>query len=361
MHDSWFWIKQRPHFIAENLNNYFNVSLYFSKLFKKDPKLTIIAKPKFAKPYYLIPFQRFNKYNFFHDINDWFVYFFVRKKLIQSKIIWITHPKLWNVINKYDLSGKLVIYDCCDDFLEFDYIKKSRNLSTRYYNMEKEAIYNSNIVLCSAKNLAQKLKKRHKISKEILIFNNAINDALLAHKPQLNKKNISSNNQKIVYLGTISSWFDFDLIIQSLKVFDNIEYKLIGPSEITNLPEHEKIEYKGPIEHSKIFIELENADILVMPFKVNNLIKSVNPVKIYEYILAGKPIICCYYKELNKFNSFVKFYKNFNDYCTVLTNTLGTNISVNDYLKGKNFCKVNTWQHRVKKISSLINEHLNDS
>ncbi|MFR4697112.1 MAG: hypothetical protein ACLT8V_00275 [Streptococcus salivarius] len=33
----------------------------------------------------------------------------------------------------------------------------------------------------------------------------------------------------LAYVGTISHWFDFDILLKSLKDFKNIEYRLIGP------------------------------------------------------------------------------------------------------------------------------------
>ena len=42
-----------------------------------------------------------------------------------------------------------------------------------------------------------------------------------------------------------------------------------------------------------------------MPFKLNDIIRDVDPVKLYEYISMGKPVISVYYKEVNQFRDFV--------------------------------------------------------
>ena len=35
MHVPWGWIKQRPHFIAENLSKYYKVNVFYKKAYKK--------------------------------------------------------------------------------------------------------------------------------------------------------------------------------------------------------------------------------------------------------------------------------------------------------------------------------------
>ena len=45
------------------------------------------------------------------------------------------------------------------------------------------------------------------------------------------------------YVGTISSWFDFDALIKVVNEFTSIEIYLIGPTENLglNLPQHEAL------------------------------------------------------------------------------------------------------------------------
>ena len=54
----------------------------------------------------------------------------------------------------------------------------------------------------------------------------------------------------------------------------------------------------------------------MMPFILNELIESVDPVKLYEYINFEKNIICIKYDEILRFKDFVYFY---NTACAVIT------------------------------------------
>ena len=99
-----------------------------------------------------------------------------------------------------------------------------------------------------------------------------------------------------MYVGTISEWFDFDLLISILDEYKTINAVLIGPSDV-KIPKHDRIHYLGTVERKYIFNIMSHAWVLVMPFLINELVKSVNPVKLYEYIYMGKPIIAPVIKE----------------------------------------------------------------
>ena len=46
---------------------------------------------------------------------------------------------------------------------------------------------------------------------------------------------------------------------------------------------------------------------MIMPFKLNELVKSVDPVKLYEYINYNKPIISIFYQEIKRYSQLCGF------------------------------------------------------
>ena len=159
-----------------------------------------------------------------------------------------------------------------------------------------------------------------------------------------------------MYIGTISSWLDKKLILESLNRFDDIEYCFYGPvaSELLN---HPRIRYMGKIDHDLVLSAMKQADALIMPFIVNELILAVNPVKLYEYVSSGKPVISVHYPEVNQFEDYVHLYKNKQEYFLFLekliTNKLPPKMPLEDC---QEFARNNTWAKRVKQISEYIEE-----
>lgn len=118
---------------------------------------------------------------------------------------------------------------------------------------------------------------------------------------------LESLSHTFVYVGTIAAWFDFDSLLLMLSENPDANVVLIGPNEV-EIPVHERIHYLGTVDRQYIFSFLDAADCLIMPFVVNELIRSVNPVKLYEYIYANKPVLAPAYEETYQFEPYIYLY-----------------------------------------------------
>ena len=74
------------------------------------------------------------------------------------------------------------------------------------------------------------------------------------------------------------------------------------------------MEFMGTVEHNKLYSAVKDSTALIMPFKVNKIIESVDPVKLYEYINFNKNILTIKYNEINRFDKFVYFYSDYTEY-----------------------------------------------
>ena len=245
-----------------------------------------------------------------------------------------------------------------DDATEFPYVKKNSKELKKILKYENNLCKTSAIIICSSANLKQKLIQRYNINaNKIKTINNGININNLSRKDAipLKIKNLFIDNDKIkiVYIGTISEWFDFDLIIKSLNDFKSIMYLLIGPKEV-DIPNKSNIKYFGPVQHEYVSSIMDLADILVMPFKKNELIKSVNPVKVYEYIYSGKPSIIIKYEETMIFKDYVFLYDSYESYCDYLRRIIERKTYIINNEKRLLFLKNSTWESRVKIIYDTI-------
>jgi len=156
-----------------------------------------------------------------------------------------------------------------------------------------------------------------------------------------------------MYIGTVSDWIDWELIYESLNKFNNINYVFIGPCD-TIIPINERIKHFGPVQHSCIYKLMNFADVLIMPFILNDLIKGVDPVKVYEYIYSGKPIIIKKYGETLKFGNFVSLYDNNSSYIELLGSILEGKASFKSVHECRTFALNNTWDSRIKQILELL-------
>ncbi len=356
----WFWIKQRPHHIPEILSEKNNVTYLCFKPWKKNANIVclhnendkndinkgIIKKDKLTiKRCTGIPFN--NRIGFIKKLNN-----ILMKNIINNLIkkemyncIIITHPSQLEYIDKFVIENIKIIYDCMDNYSEFNNDNRKIKLN------EQRLIDVSKYTVTSSEVLKNKLISRYEniSNSKITVINNGVDTNIFI--PQYN--NIIK--KRIGYVGTISHWFDFDLIKKSALSNPDYEYYIVGPNEVPEkslqLENIKNIKFVGSKSYTEVPYIMSTFDVCIMPFIVNDLVKSVNPVKIYEYLAMDKPVLTIEYPEILKFEKYVYLYKSYEEFESQLKKALNAG-SNNDRVE---FAFANSWYSRVKEMENLIN------
>lgn len=353
MHVPWGWIKQRPHFLAEQLSDTVEVDVFVTKSFRTS-NLTANTTKLNITTIFKFPFERFKIIRF---INIKIVQFLLKYIycIEKYKYIWITDLRLYSLIQNLLTNKQKLIYDCMDDVLEFEVLKEQQD---ELENIENKLFQNADLILFSSKELkSRKVEKYNLLNDSYGLVYNALDRSLINAEifddyDSLFEEYKQNNYKVLTYIGTISSWFDFEVIRKSLKDFEDIVYFIIGPIEQNiEVLKHDRIKYFGSVEHKYVTTLVLKSDILVMPFKLNKLVLAVDPVKMYEYIAFGKKIISVKYDELEKFSEHLSLYENYDEFKTILMNLSDikdVNILNNDFIE------LNTWKKRKEDIMTLL-------
>ncbi len=347
----WGWIKQRPHFIVEELGKKYNVHVLYQKRYRRGKLQHDNDDTKGVKtnPIYVLP--RIGEYPRLSRINT-FIRNWKFKKAIQRyqpKVIMTTYPDQIQAIP--DNYTGIIAYDCMDNHLSFI---NDEYLKAQIYKEEQELINRSDCVFVTSNKLMSNIEKYYGISNynKFTIVRNGYGGDIV--EPVITEKN---DFFSICYFGTISEWFDFDIIMKSLNDFSHIQYYIIGPCD-REVPCHERIHYLGTIEHSKLYDTVCKMDCFIMPFILNDIVLAVDPVKIYEYINYNKNIISVYYPEIERFRDFVHFYTNYASYKSIIENLLLDNTLLYSKEKRNKFLEDNSWNKRTGIIISEISKRL---
>ena len=100
----------------------------------------------------------------------------------------------------------------------------------------------------------------------------------------------------IGYYGALAEWFDYELLRRAAAERPEYEFVLIGPdydrsltkSRITNV---KNIHWLGVRPYIQLPQYLKYFDVATIPFKLNEITHSTSPVKLFEYMAAGKPVV----------------------------------------------------------------------
>jgi hypothetical protein len=343
-HIDWNWIKQRPQFIAEGLEDKgLNVVKMYQfsfsrKLLQKNGDRINMS----LFPFFKLPFS--NRSEFLNVISTYLlqVYFKIVIFLFNPDYVWLTHPTL--IAYMPENKKFKLIYDCMDDNAEF-HVKDCWQY-TNITLLDRKCINSSDYIFCTSSWLRDKISEKY--NKKAWLSRNAFGGNVISEEiePKIGIR-------KMAYFGTISNWFDFDSILYALEQIPDLTVDLYGPIEVgVVIPSFDRLHYCGVANHSELFLISKKYSCLLMPFTLNDLVLGVDPVKLYEYVNFGSNIISVRYNEVERFSPFVHFYSTKADLVNVINNDLGKKYTESQRI---DFIENNSWSNRVDNILNVIN------
>ncbi len=350
MNVDWNWIKQRPHFIAEKLQDDYDITIVNQYRYTRKGLQNRAYK---KNVYNLKVIPRIDRYWQLGWLNTIIKKVKIRKliKILQPEYIYITDPEQIGWLDE-GFDGK-IIYDCMDDHfgLARDSYRRKRVLDCEI-TLLKRADY----IFISSQYLRETLLQRYKynFAEKAVILRNGFDGKIEVVENGF-KKN-PKEKFRLCYFGTIFDWFDFELLQKSINDFPDIEYMLIGPvRQGMEIPKCDQIKYLGTVEHDLLYETTRSADCFIMPFIVDESIKAVDPVKLYEYINFNKNIICVSYEEVCRFDKYVYLYNGYDEYKRILENLIENNSLKYSMEERIAFLRENDWDSRINLLKSCLN------
>lgn len=100
----------------------------------------------------------------------------------------------------------------------------------------------------------------------------------------------------VTYYGALADWVDFGLIRQCAERLPGWTFLLVGHSypgvaERERLDRTEGVIALPPAPYERLPWLLTQSDVAIIPFKVNEITRNTSPVKLFEYMAAGKPVV----------------------------------------------------------------------
>jgi GT2 family glycosyltransferase/glycosyltransferase involved in cell wall biosynthesis len=180
--------------------------------------------------------------------------------------------------------GWKIIYDCMDEHSGFS---TNHSSMLRY---EDSLILEADLAIATSRLLYDKMSPR---ARRALLLPNATDfnhfsspgtARPLAHLPR----------PIIGYYGAISDWFDVGMVRSAAAERPDWQFVLIGHTfgaEISWLQQLSNVHFLGEKPYQALPSYLRDFDVACIPFLLNALTAATNPVKFYEYLSAGKPVV----------------------------------------------------------------------
>ena len=248
-----------------------------------------------------------------------------------------------------EVFGSMLIYDCMDDWRNWPSEPKPGPSSL---SDQDELAGESDLLIVTSRELRDSFAKEGAVPE--IIPNAADFDSFQGGTG--GSACLSIPKPIIGYYGAIADWFDLDLMAELAASRPQYSFVLIGEvtlsgiGKLKNLP---NVHLLGEKPYRELPGYLRQFDVCTLPFTMNQLTRAVDPVKIYEYLSQGKPVVSVPLPELSSLSDLLYFAQGPAEFAHQIDRALTEN---DESLRQKriSFASQNTWASRVEALDRAI-------
>lgn len=337
--------------------------LWGKDIYTKDPafpeKLTMVA-PRLTLPINFLPVSRI--YNTLARRNEAIVFNTVRQVI---KDFSVGEFVFFNAFDPYfcrnfpdDIKPLLKVYQSMDDITQAEYT------SRHGARLEEEIIRNFDITLTTSQEL-RRLKS--KLSDHVYYHPNAADfsnfrRALSEKFPRPAELEAAEGKKVIGYTGNIETRIDYALLKQVLEYHSDKMLVMVGPitssdARDSGLAELPNVIMTGPRKIVELPAYLQYFDCTLIPFKKNTLTRSIYPLKINEYLAAGRPVVTTDFSEdIQGFSDVAYVGRDADEFVQLIDRAIAENNS--ERIEARlAVANTNTWTARVEQFWEILESH----
>jgi GT2 family glycosyltransferase/glycosyltransferase involved in cell wall biosynthesis len=244
--------------------------------------------------------------------------------------------------------GWRVVYDCMDEWNTFPGMKQP------LLEAEKELVRKTDVLVVSAQRLVEKWQDDRP---DLLLARNAADFDHYANV-QANDLLAVLPHPIVGYFGAIADWFDLPLMVRLAKERPQYSFVLIGG--IFNVPMEElealpNVAILGQQPYERMPQYLLHFDACIIPFVVNAVTEATDPVKFYEYIAMGKPVVAPRMPELYHYREHLYIADDHEDFLRKVDEAVAER---DPALRERRveLARRNTWTARVADIKTAVHQ-----
>jgi glycosyltransferase involved in cell wall biosynthesis len=263
---------------------------------------------------------------------------------IQDPIFLTTFPVVADVFRCFPDSTRL--YYCVDDFLNYPGIHRRH-----WGEMEADLLQSVDAILVTSKYLGHKSPPGLRLAHlpHGVDFDHFQSQA--AAPPELQQL----PRPIVGFFGLISEWVDLELLGYLADCFPEVSFVLIGRTEVPlnaiagkpNVHHIDHVSYAELPRHASCF------DVGIIPFKINELTKAVNPLKLLEYYALGLPVVATNLPELERFPGPIHLAETRDEFRDRLRYAL-QNCTPACSAEATQVASANSWRSRVRDLYGVI-------
>lgn len=189
-------------------------------------------------------------------------------------------------------AGYAIVYDIMDDWEEFHRVGQAVWYER---DLEEQVILAADLVTVVSAPLRMKFSH---LRNDIRLISNGLSPSLIG----VERRNCSNATPRtdgtitVGYVGHLAdSWFDWAALFETAEKYPLLRFELIGygacAATLARVAKSSSISFHGKVPPGRLYEYVQNWHVALIPFKEGPLAKAVDPIKVYEYLYFGMPVV----------------------------------------------------------------------
>ena len=161
-------------------------------------------------------------------------------------------------------------------------------------------------------------------------------------------------SDRVVYVGAIETWFDLETVERWAEALPEVRFDLVGPRRAGIRSDLPNVHFPGPVPYERLPETIGGAGCGLVPFTVDDLTLGVHPLKMYDYLMLGCPVLSSALPEVRPAEEGVFVYRDAEEGLDLLRDILERDDFDREALQ--NLAIANGWGRRMDTVFDLLNE-----
>jgi glycosyltransferase involved in cell wall biosynthesis len=206
--------------------------------------------------------------------------------------VYLPHPAVLGMLRAQGWGR--IVFDLCDDIDDMDVHPALRVA-------EKELLERADVVFATAEALVEKAERVR--GGAVHYVPNGVDSARFAG-------GIAPPGplRRVLYVGAIYEWLDEDLLAAVAAGRPDLEFRIVGPLRrpLPRLQAMANVSIPGPVPADRVPEEIAAAQLCMIPFRPGPLTEATDPLKLYEALIAGRPVLATALHQGERFSPAVR-------------------------------------------------------
>ena len=187
------------------------------------------------------------------------------------------------------IGARFTVYYCMDDWKNWPGL-----LGDCIPEWEKRLVAESDLIVATSEELARTMRAT---SKPSVFLPHGVD---VEHFARASRPGPWTPARRLTYFGLLDERTDQVMLKAVADSRADATIEIIGPvqADISMLRSIPNVRFRGAVPYRELPEALKEADVLLLPYRLDTLAKSINPLKIRECLATGKPVVAMALQEV---------------------------------------------------------------